>query len=291
MKETGIDIPHCYKMLGLSPRCSNEQITSSYKKLARKYHPDLNRSNPEWANNAMTALNLAYSTLMSYRFENPLPSDSASDTSSAAAEAKTAHRSPEKKPEQKRPNRTYDDDFFISRFVKYRESAKEAMYKYFQYALYNMARRDEVRNRGTFNSMVKSLRRSYHGISELAKLTDDTELLQHFSVFTSLIFNFYRSSECLNVNDSYADQFEVDAYRSYRMGDDALHMSIKELFYDRHNRGFMKRELAVSNLQKAETIFRMTMKNFRGSTWIVETGIKLEFCASLKDYIQLFFSE
>ena len=84
---------------------------------------------------------------------------------------------------------------------------------------------------------MHSLRKSYHGITTLSKRTEDRELLQHFSTFKSMIFNFYRSAECLNVNDSYADQYEVNAYRLYRSADESLMIALKELFYDRHNQG------------------------------------------------------
>lgn len=54
-----------------------------------------------------------------------------------------------------------------------------------------------------------------------------------------MIFDFYRASECLNIIDSYNDSYEVDAYRMYKRGDEHLHKAEKELFYDRHNRGFL----------------------------------------------------
>ena len=36
-----------YKVLGISNKASEKEIKSAYRKLARKYHPDLNPDNPE----------------------------------------------------------------------------------------------------------------------------------------------------------------------------------------------------------------------------------------------------
>ena len=36
-----------YKVLGVSEKAGEEQIKQAYRKLAKKYHPDLNPNNPE----------------------------------------------------------------------------------------------------------------------------------------------------------------------------------------------------------------------------------------------------
>ena len=52
-----------YKTLGLSKSASNQEITLAYRKLALKYHPDLNQSAP--SSQRFIEINRAYQTLMS----------------------------------------------------------------------------------------------------------------------------------------------------------------------------------------------------------------------------------
>lgn len=49
-----------YKVLGVSPDATDEEITKAYRKLVKKYHPDLNPDDPEGANKKMSEINVAY---------------------------------------------------------------------------------------------------------------------------------------------------------------------------------------------------------------------------------------
>ena len=52
-----IDDP--YKVLGLGPDASDEEIKQAYRRLAKKYHPDLNPGDPVAAKK-MQQVNAAY---------------------------------------------------------------------------------------------------------------------------------------------------------------------------------------------------------------------------------------
>ena len=57
-----------YSVLGVSPNATDEEIKEAYRKLAKKYHPDLN-PDKELAEKMMKEINLAYDTIKKQREE------------------------------------------------------------------------------------------------------------------------------------------------------------------------------------------------------------------------------
>jgi curved DNA-binding protein CbpA len=278
------DLREHYKTLNIDSNATDEEITASYKRLAFRYHPDKNPGRVKWATDAMTQLNVAYTAIMSQRFRD--------EPRARETGARDRMKTP-KKPRNREPVRMpqTDPDMLTKKFIHHRELAKDALYRYFQYSLYSIPIREKVSNQAIFNKVVFSLRKSYHAIRRLTDETEDPEFTEHFDVFAAMLFNFYRASECLNIIDSYSEQYEVEAFRSYRQGDEHLHHAHKEIFYDRHNRGYFKSSEAYSHILYAEKIFYATMKIFSSSSWAVETQIKLEYARSLKKYVELFFTD
>lgn len=56
-----------YAVLGLAPGASDDEVKAAYKRLAKKYHPDLNPS-PE-AEERMKEINAAYDQIINHRVE------------------------------------------------------------------------------------------------------------------------------------------------------------------------------------------------------------------------------
>lgn len=52
-----------YEVLGITKSATDTEIKKAYKKMARKYHPDLNRDNPKEAEEKMKEVNEAYEIL------------------------------------------------------------------------------------------------------------------------------------------------------------------------------------------------------------------------------------
>ncbi|MGR3309364.1 MAG: tetratricopeptide repeat protein [Candidatus Brocadiales bacterium] len=52
-----------YEEMGVPFDATESKIKEAYKKLAKKYHPDLNPDMPQWAANQMRRLNVMYNTL------------------------------------------------------------------------------------------------------------------------------------------------------------------------------------------------------------------------------------
>jgi len=277
-------------MLGLPESAANEEITRSFKRLAHQYHPDKNLDRVKWATDAMTNLNMAYTTILTQRFGDKNINGNEYYKNLNSEENDLGIEKNESIPKENFKS-ILQSEILTSQFVKIRESANEALYRYFQYGLYNLVQREQIASRGKFNGIVFILRKCFHALQKLAGKTDDEDFIEHFDTFRLMLFDFYRASECLNILDSYSNIIDVEAYRLYKNGDDVLHASHKEIFYDRHNRGFFRREIADSLLLESEGCFKNALKTFPRSTWAVETKIKLDYTLCLKDYIALFFTE
>ncbi len=52
-----------YEILGVDRQASAQEIKKAYKKLAKKWHPDLNHDDPKTAEQKMKEINVAYTTL------------------------------------------------------------------------------------------------------------------------------------------------------------------------------------------------------------------------------------
>ncbi|MBE9229900.1 DnaJ domain-containing protein [Phormidium sp. LEGE 05292] len=81
-----MNLSDCYKLLGLNTGSSREEIKASYRRLVRKYHPDVNRDDRQ-AKEKFIAIQEAYEFLMENVKEPEVPPQS---TTSQQSQQKVA---------------------------------------------------------------------------------------------------------------------------------------------------------------------------------------------------------
>jgi curved DNA-binding protein CbpA len=288
-------VQESYKLLNVDPAASDEQIMKSYRSLALRYHPDKNPDKTEWANGVMSRINTAYTIIMSSRFkkdsERPQEAKPAREEPSQDMRAFQEAMRKKREAEERMRAEELRTEAVIDLFADIREKAKEPLYRFFQYSLYNIARREQAANRGIFDDIVRNLKKTYHDVTALIDQTGDDEVIEHLNIYGAMIFNFYRASECLNVPDRYDSRLDIEAFRLYRRGEESLHKAHREVFFARHNRGRFDKNEALAWAKEGREFFKHTLTFFPDSTWVVEAGIKLDYTESLISYITLFFSE
>ncbi|CAG8823390.1 8502_t:CDS:2, partial [Gigaspora rosea] len=60
-----------YRLLNITKSCTKKDIEKAYKKLALKYHPDKNLTNPKIAHEKFCKINEAYKYLLKYHIKMP----------------------------------------------------------------------------------------------------------------------------------------------------------------------------------------------------------------------------
>ncbi|MGB3495169.1 MAG: J domain-containing protein [Elainellaceae cyanobacterium] len=79
-----MDISTCYRLLNLNSNASYRDVKASYRALARRYHPDANPDNVDWAKAKFIELTQAYRMLTEALSASPMTSPSASPSASPA---------------------------------------------------------------------------------------------------------------------------------------------------------------------------------------------------------------
>ena len=59
-----MDLVNCYHVLGLAPGAPFEDVKAAYRKLARRYHPDVNPDHVEWASQQFIEVTEAYQFIL-----------------------------------------------------------------------------------------------------------------------------------------------------------------------------------------------------------------------------------
>ena len=88
-----------YEILGVDRQASAQEIKKAYKKLAKKWHPDLNHDDPKTAEQKMKEINVAYTTLSNEvaRIDYNKKLDAESAQSARKSKNKTATGEPKTK--------------------------------------------------------------------------------------------------------------------------------------------------------------------------------------------------
>lgn len=243
-----MELAKVFVMLEIGPRATVADLNSSYRRLAKKYHPDFNQGRETWANTMMTDLNLAY-------------------------EAALEHFSCPKAAERAARRVGSERDAFRLKFKEAIDRVLKALYVYYQYGLENVHQRGEGVKRFRFREFVSGLKKGVDLLEAMgpeARLPEEGENLRIFTDFAkaflqnALLDRFYTPT---------SDRVEASAYRHFRDGSESLDYAIKDVFFGdllipvRKGSCYQKISSAFENLL-------VVLSKYSASGWMPETVIK-----------------
>ncbi|MBD3883397.1 J domain-containing protein [Phormidium tenue FACHB-886] len=131
MESSSADLIECYRILGLAPHATLDEIKSAYRQLVKRYHPDRNPNSREAADRFIE-INHAYETLLEAAQSMPAPPArppaQASSTAKVRVSRRTAaSRSTPLTPEQERlKQRSLEPIFVLLKQWQWQQAAREA---------------------------------------------------------------------------------------------------------------------------------------------------------------------
>ncbi|MDA5557531.1 DnaJ domain-containing protein [Shimia sp. MMG029] len=88
------EIERAYELLEVTPDVSDKEMRSAWRKLVRRYHPDLAKNDPEEASLRMADINAAFDALAYHRSKI----EAEEEAKDSSAPSKKPHRSSKTKP-------------------------------------------------------------------------------------------------------------------------------------------------------------------------------------------------
>jgi hypothetical protein len=249
------------KMLGLTSSSSIAELNSSFRKLAKKYHPDFNRNNESWANVRMTELNLAYEIALEHLTSLECESDE-----------------------------FYEETYEVGFIAKFNHSINrvlQGVYKYYQYGLENVHLRKEGVRKIRYKDSLVDMKLGIVSLESLRADTVSQAEIENLNVFIDFSKAFLMNMLTEKYYIPSSDSFNNSAHRHYYNGSVLLDDAIKEVFFgnlflnDRNNSYYNK--ICISYEE-----FMVIVTRYNKSVWISETLMKIYLLEVFTKVIKMF---
>lgn len=244
-----------FEILEIGPGAAVADLNASYRRLAKKYHPDFNRGRETWAHAMMTDLNLAYEAALEH-FSSPIRGVRASG-----------------KPGPRRGAYRVEFKEAIDRVLK-------ALYTYYQYGLENIHLRGEGVRRLRFRECVNGLKSGIDLLEAVKAAAEEAEEGENLDVFTDFAKAFFQNALLDRFHTPTSDRLETNAYRHFRDGSESLDYAVKDVFFGDLlipvRKGSFYRKIA-----EGYESFLLVLSNYAESSWTAEAMIKLYLLQTL----------
>ncbi len=191
------DIRRSLMIFHLKEDYSQVELQKAYKKLVKKYHPDYNQQNQEWAHQKMTEINLAYELckekLTDTETEAPREKESQQQYSGHSSESDQKGSNPfqREQPYQGNPSAQPLSAEFHRQMQKTTYAFCHATDIFYEYGLHNRFLRYEGNRKFRYRQCLRELEAVIDSIRDLTPLTRTSYDNHIKGIYSRFILNYY----------------------------------------------------------------------------------------------------
>ncbi len=250
-----MEIKEAFKILGINEDSNLAELNLTFRKLAKKYHPDFNKSREEWANERMTRLNLAYETALQYL------------------------TSPDKS--------SYKSGNFLKYYNRAKDLILEGIFIFYKYGLDNVHLRREGVRRIRYSDSRRYMEKGIKLLKDIFSSTDNPvhvewskTLLDFSTAFLKYMgsYRFFRPS-----GNSYEDRAYWHFHEGSRLLDDVIKQVLFGDMLPLYSRGGFYKKLRLSYEE-----FMIVLNDFSESSWTGDTIFRVYLIEMLTRVIKVF---
>lgn len=246
------------RVLGLTDCSTLQDLTASFRRLVKKFHPDLNQDKVEWSNRQMLFLNEAYNSAYEYLSQ-------AEVVRIKAAEEKTVN--------------------YIS-FEKAIPLSMEYLYDgiglYYQYGLDNIVLRREGTRRSRFRSSIRRIKKSFSILQSIAEQHLNRSEFDQLEIIVNFIRYFYKSIHMETIRAADSSAYEMKAFRHFTLGSKLVDQVIKEIMFKEYMESYKLGRLN-ENIKLAEAELNSVIIDYPEAICLKDSIIKKELLLSFLD--------
>lgn len=274
-------VERAFLILGVGPECDIKKLNATFRRLAKKYHPDANGSRAARANERMTQLNLAYETVLAYLAELEIGGQERDELRSDAAGTRRSGgngRGAKPTPPAGKPADAAAEDSPAARQAAGRsvDEIHEAIYLYYQYGLENVHQRTVGVGRFRYREALRKLKTGTVRLGETLPKLSNPHTLQAYRAFHAFSEIFLENIQLDRYYVPSPDQVEAGGYRHYLNASRTLDLAIRDLFCSELAAGRRTRHYTSDHLKVVETELMTVVTRYSSCTWVTETLIKIE---------------
>ncbi len=257
------------RVLGLTESSTLRDLTASFRRLVKKFHPDLNQDKLEWSNRQMLFLNKAY--------------DSAHEYLSQPENVRLKPVEEEPAPSQRSSIKNISFEKAIPLSMEY---LLDGMGLYYQYGLDNIVLRREGTRRSRFRSSIRRIKKSFSILQPIAELHLNRSEFDQLEIIVNFIRHFYKSIHMEIIRAENSSTYEMKAFRHFTLGSKLVDTVIKEVMFKEFVESYKLGRL-TENIKLAEAELNSVIVDYPDAICLSDSTIKKELLLSFLDMTNL----